>query len=825
MIKNHRTLPDAPTGYPLDNQFAIIVPAARTNLCTNPSIETGTTGWGGFATASVARVATQQYHGAYSLQVTPTSGFQDGASFSSIAMVTGTTYAVSAKVLCVKGVKYQIAVYSGGGTRLASREFFGTGRWQWVYTYYTETASNSRSIVVSKVNSSSTGLFYVDGVQCESITAGDTVSTYIDGDQLGLLPNQSPPAYGWNGTPHASTSYRTILTRAGGTVVPLSKYNFLLTAIIGLGLATPQNTVTEYARLDGGYPDYTRKPTRQFSLAGSFQASSYTRLRDARGQVGRLLDRDQASLDQPLLLRHTLGDSQAAIIPAKYSGGLGGSTDNHYAEAAALSFVQYLPYVQAEGESGAALTVQLSVSNANQILLRSAAGSWSAIGTGATASFTYAITPGATDQYLYIGGSFTSFNGVANTRAIARYDTITGTISAMGTGGPASAQVYVIAVGPNGHVWAIGSFTAMGGAANSANVAEWSGSAWSGHTYPGTGVPNSIAIGPNGVVYIGSDSGQVHKWDGSSWALLGTAAGSGANVLALTVGPDGSLYAGGDFTSVSAVSAASIIKYTLTAAAPAWVALNNAPASRVYQALAFTANGILYAGGTDSTGTTPYVYQYNGTQFASLGTFTGNGSYNEVFALRPVTGGVLIGGAFNAFNGIAFPDGLGFWNGGTLVPYDADLPGSPATVFAIGVRPDGVIAVGTDTTGTATVAGITTATNAGTARTYPALTIKGPSSGTSRIYQLLNTTTGRSIFLNYTINAGETARFVFQPDNLFFQSDFVGNLASKILPGSSESDFFLAPGANTISFYAADSSVVATLTWHSQYLNLDDIAQ
>ena len=137
--------------------------------------------------------------------------------------------------------------------------------------------------------------------------------------------------------------------------------------------------------------------------------------------------------------------------------------------------------------------------------------------------------------------------------------------------------------------------------------------------------------------------------------------------------------------------------------------------------------------------------------------------------------------------------------------------------------PNGQFYQGTINGGTAIGPGTTTVTNTGTARSYPTLTILGPSSGTARIYSLVNATTGRSIYLNLTINAGETCRFVFQPDNLSFTSDFQGNIASSILGGSNEADFFLQPGANAIAFLSASSTVTATMTWRPAYASLDDV--
>jgi phage-related protein len=154
----------------------------------------------------------------------------------------------------------------------------------------------------------------------------------------------------------------------------------------------------------------------------------------------------------------------------------------------------------------------------------------------------------------------------------------------------------------------------------------------------------------------------------------------------------------------------------------------------------------------------------------------------------------------------------------------ADVNIAWTSVRAVAQKRDGTVAIGgTGLTSTGTAGATTTVTNTGTARSYPIITIKGPTSGTSRIYQITNYTTGRTIYLNYTINAGEMARMVFQPDNLSFTSDFQGDIANTILAGSNEADFFLQPGANIISFFSADSTVTVTIYWRPNFVSLDDV--
>jgi len=830
-LRTYRSLPPIVSGYPLDDVWSVIIPIARTNLLTNPSLEANITNWTAFGSGSIARSTTFQYHGAYSLAITPTAATTDGA-FQALAMTSGVTYAVSCKFKgTVPGLRYRIAVYTSGGVLIASREFIATGRWQWQWMYYTETATLTRNIVINKVNSTSTALFYIDGIQAEIINAGETVSTYIDGDQFGLVPNQSPPAYVWNGTPHASTSSRIGQTRAGGMVVPFRKYGFLLTAVIGLGMASVQNVATDYARIDGSYDDYTRKPPRQFTLTGRFSGRTYAELRRNRSGLAQIFDRDLIGQDQRLTLLRTVEDGYGRVTSstirayAKYESGFGGSTDNMHAETVPITFTQNLPAILADGESGATLDVQDSVTNANRILLRSPAGVWSAIGTGAVGGNVYAIAQGL-DGIYYIGGDFTSFGGVANTRAIVQYNPVTGVIAAMGTGGTTVGDtVNDIQIAPNGDVWVIGNITNMGGVAAADFVGRWNGSAWNGvgvpSAIPTLAAPLQSCFDLNGNFYYPTYTNTtIKKWDavGLAWSTVGTVT-LGSGPRSIIRAPSGNLTAGGTMTIINAVNVTSAAHYNVSTGA--WTAVGGTAASS-FGAIAYGANGFLYAALVAMSDSV--LGMNNGTQWVKLGNLNLGGAAANAAGLAPQTNGpgMYITGDFTTTNGVTLPDSVALWTGGAFVPLDVDLPGT-ATVYVLRTFRDGSLALGFSTSGTATSAGTATVTNPGTARSYPTVVLNGPSSGTGRVYQIANTTTGRYVYLNLTLNAGETAKLVFQPDNLSFTSDFQGNIAKTIMSGSNEADFFLSPGANTITSLSASSTITAVIYYRPGYASIDDV--
>lgn len=828
-------LPAIQNGYELDDVFSVVVPVARTNLVLNPSFETNTTSWTAIG-GSIARSTLFQYHGAYSLAITPTSATTDGARYDTVSLTSGTTYAYSAKVLGQGGVSYVLALETTGGVALASVPFVATGRWQWVTGYYAETSTTTRRVTLRKSGSSSTGIVYLDGVQVEAIAAGETVSTYIDGDQLGFVPNQFPPAYLWTGTPHASTSTRSGLTRAGGMVMKFRDFGFLLTAIVGLGLAAPMNAATEYARIDGGYDDYTRKPTRQFTLSGQFQGGlDYLDLRAKRGGLARLLDRDLIGQDQRLLLRREVVDpcggvqSSTCQIIGKYQGGLSGNTDNQAAESAALTFTQYLPNVLADGESGSALSVQLSVTNANAILQRSSAGVWAAMSTGMSpgAALVLALAQGLNGT-IYAGGDFTDAGG-SGADYIAQWNG-----SAWSTMGGATAlngAVWALAVGPDGALYAGGAFTNAGGVAAADGIAKWDGATWTalGTGTNAGGIVYALAFGADGTLYAGGDftamggvanTLTIAQWNGSAWSSMGTGAAGGSTAVYALAAFGTTIYAGGNFDNMGGVAAADdIAKWSSSA----WSALGSTGTNGDIRALTVGPNGVLYVGGAFTTINglaISYLAQYNGVAFTALGTLN-----NTVWELVFDRAGVLhIGGQFTTIGGITYPDSFAQLIGSAFAPEDVKLSGGVIViVYSILPLGDGTLYVGFSKNGTALAASITTITNPGTARSYPAITINGPSSGTSRIYSLINYTTGRAIYLNLTLSLGEIATLIFTPDSLSFRSTFQGNIASAILPGSNTADFFLQPGANNVALLSNSSTVTAALSFRPAYASLDDV--
>jgi hypothetical protein len=188
------------------------------------------------------------------------------------------------------------------------------------------------------------------------------------------------------------------------------------------------------------------------------------------------------------------------------------------------------------------------------------------------------------DNSLYVGGEFTTAGGVAASR-IARWDGAQWHPLGSGMYG-VSPEVYALTFGPDGSLYAGGAFTRAGGVA--ANyVARWDGSQWhalgrgvGGMEYPSV---HALAVGPDGSLYAGgtfSTAGGVAanliaRWDGAQWHPLGSGI-AGYNmplVDALAFGPVGLLYAGGQFATAGGKPSSAIAQWTgaVVRAPAAWL--------------------------------------------------------------------------------------------------------------------------------------------------------------------------------------------------------------------------------------------------------------
>ena len=189
----------------------------RRNLCTNPSIETNTTGWAGDG-GTISRDLTEFYSGiggVASLKVTGTGGGPGrGTAMSpAITVASSTTYTFSCWVKGIASAALRLYVNeSVGGAQTWTTNFTATGSWQRVSVTFTTGASATAVIprVITQANLDTT--FYVDGVLVEQAGSLGTYfdgSGYVNGSGAWVATDEvwrTDLSQAWTGTAHASTS-------------------------------------------------------------------------------------------------------------------------------------------------------------------------------------------------------------------------------------------------------------------------------------------------------------------------------------------------------------------------------------------------------------------------------------------------------------------------------------------------------------------------------------------------------------------------------------------------------------------------------------------
>lgn len=261
------------------------------------------------------------------------------------------------------------------------------------------------------------------------------------------------------------------------------------------------------------------------------------------------------------------------------------------------------------------------------------------------------------------------------------------TLNSHSFNGPPFASIIM----PNGDIIVGGGFTTAG-VANTNGIARYSNGTWNAMGTGMTGNVYAMALGPDGSLYVGGDfllaggvpnTVRIAKWDGSVWSALGTGASSNT-VRALAFDTAGNLWAGGDYLLMGGVANAIRLAYWGTDLA--WHAYTFSGiggiaggASPTVQTLAPDSAGRMYVGGaftlaggvgvSNITRVGVTSAAMNTTQFG--GGITGGGV--DKILIAP-DGTLYAGGVFtNA--GTVTAAGLAKWNGNSWSVLGSGLSG------------------------------------------------------------------------------------------------------------------------------------------------------
>jgi hypothetical protein len=209
---------------------------------------------------------------------------------------------------------------------------------------------------------------------------------------------------------------------------------------------------------------------------------------------------------------------------------------------------------------------------------------WTVLGSGITGNRVSILVSFGSD--LYVGGWFTSAGGVAGTISIAKWNGTTW--SSIGTSPFVSGHdVRQFAINSANELWAVGDVTK-----------SWNGSSWASQTSLGSNTPVAYR---NNVLYKGGT--RLSSWDGSSWTTVASLTGGAQSILHIrVVGSD--LYVSGAMDSIGGVTVRNIAKWNGTT----WSALGSGLGlfQWGYQSsLTISATHVYYVGDVQAAGEKP----------------------------------------------------------------------------------------------------------------------------------------------------------------------------------------------------------------------------
>ena len=308
---------------------------------------------------------------------------------------------------------------------------------------------------------------------------------------------------------------------------------------------------------------------------------------------------------------------------------------------------------------------------------------------------------------LYAAGHL-SRAGDLDVQGIAKWDG--SSWSALGDGIPTAGSlditVNALTVYDDGNgpaLYAGGNFTSAGGASVN-GIAKWDGSSWASLGSGIVGMFGVLALsvyddGAGPALYAGGDftaaggvaAKNIAKWDGSSWTPLGGGITAGSLVLALTVYDDGGgpgLYAGGSFTSAGGVPASNIAKWD----GAAWTALGGGRSLGVSALTVYDGgNGLaLHAGSISHNDQGNCIARWDGSTWAALGSGV-PAPYQAVYSLTVYDddGGpaLCVGGGFATAGGLRVGN-VAAWDGSNWkkLGWGIDVDG---TVLSLATYDDG----------------------------------------------------------------------------------------------------------------------------------------
>lgn len=800
------------------------------NRFFNPSIEIDTTGFTASGGA-LAKSSTQAYVGAYSLSSTGSGATYGWRSTQVLSTTIAATYTFQAWLYGVNGVNYRLVVYDAYPANInATADFTGTGDWQQVTLTFTAGATSETYEI--RTTAATTGVFYTDAIEVRS----NPLDTYIDGDQIDCA---------WDGIAHNSSSRNIAGRRGSGQIIDIeATYSFKIGNEGGAGMLGPDYKELDRPNRAGTQSTGIKVPRRIWQLGGIFDSGDWETMRKNRNELSDALGNYSApfvsAAPQMIYLRY-IGEEKTLQIGARYDGGLDNTitANSLHTNRAALRFLSNeIPYWQAIPQDGQPTDPQDAPTLFG--VARRVDGQWTQSDcgniTGNTTVYAVAV---ATNGNVFVGGDFTSLDGVANTAYCASYNPLTATWSPLETG--LNGIVYAVQALPDGRVAVGGAFTNAGGDANSDYLAIYDPTTDTFGQPTGNPLDSTVyglALDPStgDLIVVGAFTqdavpttlnrvARLNLTGSSAFSAVGSVSpGLDGTAYAVGVRSNGQIIVGGAHTEkISAIEPGGTAFYEVGINGGAnnngravYVDLEN---DMVYVGGSFTtfdgetANRILKIGMLSST----YV------QWETLGSGFDDGSVRAI--AKRHNGEIRVGGTFTTCGDLTSTNTNFIWTGSRWVHSHLLLDVSSTNeVYGIAVAPNGdEYIVGENAT--SQIAGQTTIDLPdGAAATYPVFEFArdGRLAGEWYLISIENYTTGARLDFNSMILLpSETVRVDIPNQRL--TSSMGRALDAYIINGSLE-DFYLKAGENIIMILSEDDTVDTIYTrayWYTNYESVD----
>lgn len=799
-------------------KFWVINPTktADTNLCTNPSFESGTTGWTTGGTNTIATSVTEQRRGVYSCKCT----YSNNDLLASYAItLTDTDHVASMDIyipsdyegteLTLTWTGFTSATIVAGKPDMTIRD-----KWQRVHAHINPDAGDlAGTLTLSETgtNGDATEFIYIDGVLIEA-RASET--TYFDGDT-------DEYCY-WSGQQNASTSVRRADSRNGGTLVDLEDYMHI-SSFIGFGMNPIAIAKTATA---GGRSLYqrTNKLDREMIIMGEIIGNNYDDLQTKRKALLDLFKPDLVNGEQEVTIRYmattSAGKQASEIVDVRCrmkSDGLIGHWSKPTQEPITLMFEAYDDLMR-DGNDAVSLDYNDTLADADYIVKQDRDGVWSAM-AGVTGTV-YAIAQHPITKEIYIGGNFLNAGGDADADHLAKWDEDSGAWVSVIAG--ISSWVMSLVFDATGNLYIGGYFSNLGDA-DGDFIVMFDGTNLHSLGLGLDAVCRTMVFDANGKLYVGGDfttaggvasTGRIAMWDGSAWNSVGGGISAGS-VEGLAFSNDLiNLYIVGNFINFGDANGDYVVVYNTSTSSVSSLGTGlNAKCNNVV----VDKNNNAYFGGNFTVAggvTVSYISKWNGNKWEALG----SGVDGFVYKLVHNNNLVYLGGIFTTAGDVTLSDRVAVYLGnGIYQPLDINFPG--ATVYSLFFDNQDNLYVGFSTSGSAETAGDDTIINGGTT-TRPKITIVGP----GLLRQIVNTTNNKGVYFNdFTLQSGEIVTLDFEAQT--FTSSVRGNILSYILEGISTLDFVLEPGSNRITTFidgTTDSNTTALMEWKVRYWSLDE---